>query len=436
MVQVAVVADDLTGANATGVLLGKNGLSTNTLIRRADMGRVDCDCLICPTDSRSLAGALAYNRVYETANMLKSPSIRLYSKRVDSTLRGNLGAETDAILDALGSEWLAVAVACFPQAKRATVGGRLLVNSVPLHMTEAAADPKNPIDTPVVEDNFRKQTKYATRVAHIEEVSRGAEHVAGLIARASAEGIRIFIFDAISNGDLDTIASGAVLSGVKFVAVDPGAFTAACVKALAKGKGAGEAPRGAAANKKILSVVGSVNGVAAAQVMKFLSAAKCCNVFIDTDKIAGSAAERATEIMRVRSRISAGAGDFEILSIVGAGIHLESRIDLAMRAESSGLSAEELSETINNSIAEIAEGILADNRDIAGLYTCGGDISVAVCNRLEAYALDLRAEVVPLASFGELKGGRFDGMKFVTKGGMVGDENALVACIDYLREKI
>lgn len=91
---------------------------------------------------------------------------------------------------------------------------------------------------------------------------------------------------------------------------------------------------------------------------------------------------------------------------------------------------------INDSIAEIAAGILADNPDIAGLYTCGGDISVAVCNRLGAYALQLHSEVVPLASFGELKGGRFDGMKFLTKGGMVGDENALITCIEHLREKI
>jgi len=321
MVRVAVIADDLTGANATGVLLGKSGLSTSTLLDRDNISRLDCDCLICPTDSRGLGGASAYDRVYQTANLLKSPGIRLYSKRVDSTLRGNLGAETDAMLDALGKDWIAVAVACFPRAKRVTVGGRLLVDSVPLHLTEAASDPKNPIDTPVVEDIFRKQTKYGTRTVYIEDVSKGPAHLAKVVEKAAGESIRILIFDAISPVDLDTIACGAAQSGVQFVAVDPGAFTTACAKVLVKGGAAEAMPK-----KKILSVVGSVNGGASAQVLKFLNTAKCRNTFIDIGKIVGAAEERKAEILRAREEINAHAGDFEVLSIVGSGIHLSAPV--------------------------------------------------------------------------------------------------------------
>jgi len=431
MPQVVVVADDLTGANATGVLLGKNGLSTNTLLDWDNIGHLDCDCLLCPIDSRGLDEASAYDRVYKAASLLKSPRIKLYSKRMDSTLRGNLGAETDAILDALGDGWIAIAVACFPQAKRATVGGRLLVDLVPLHLTEVAADPRNPINTPIVEELFRRQTKYDTRVVYIEDVSKGPAHLAKLVEKAAGEGVRILIFDAISAGDLDKIARGVAQSGVKFVAVDPGAFTAACAKVLVKGAIAESMPP-----KKILSVVGSVNGVASTQVLKFLSTTKCYNVFIDTDRIVGSVGEREAEIRRVRMEVNARANGFEILSIVGSGVYPQSRIDFAKHAESSGMSAGEISSTINDSISEIVAGILSDNPCIAGLYTCGGDISVAVCNRLGVYALKLHAEVVPLASFGELKGGPFDGLKFITKGGMVGDEGALVTCIEYLRGKI
>ena len=61
-----VVADDLTGANATGVLLKKNGFDTLTLLRDAMEQAASLpmhDCLEVPTDSRSVPTAEAYDRV-------------------------------------------------------------------------------------------------------------------------------------------------------------------------------------------------------------------------------------------------------------------------------------------------------------------------------------------------------------------------------------
>jgi len=429
MTQIAVVADDLTGANATGVLLRKEGFSAGTLLAGCGPGGVvDCDCLIFPTNSRSIDRAEARKRVLEATKALAAPGIRLYSKRIDSTLRGNLGAETDAMLEALGDEWIAVVVACFPRAKRITVGGRLLVDSVPLHLTEAAADPRNPIRTPVVKDIFLAQTGHRARSIYIEELSGGPDRVAGLIAGAAAEGIRIVIVDAMSEGDLETIALGAARSGVPFVAVDPGAFTAACAKAMA-------AERPQAAGKKTLAVVGSVNGIAAGQVFRFLEKTRCHNVFLDTGKAIGSPQEHEGEIRRVKAEIAAAASDFDVLSVVGSGICPLCRIDLG-KETAGGKSGDDISGAINGMLAEIARDLLTDDKSFGGLYTCGGDISVAVCGALGASALELHSEVVPLASFGELRGGPFDGLKFVTKGGMVGDEDAIVTCVEYLQSKI
>ena len=95
MPRCVVVADDLTGANATGVLLKKNGFDTLTLLRSA-MNQAaalsDCDCLVLPTDSRAIQPEEAYARVKEALELLAGPDVMLYAKRVDSTLRGNLGS--------------------------------------------------------------------------------------------------------------------------------------------------------------------------------------------------------------------------------------------------------------------------------------------------------------------------------------------------------
>jgi uncharacterized protein YgbK (DUF1537 family) len=50
--------------------------------------------------------------------------------------------------------------------------------------------------------------------------------------------------------------------------------------------------------------------------------------------------------------------------------------------------------------------------------------------------LKLIDEILPLATYGEIIGGAHDGLKVVTKGGMVGGADAIVSRVRYLTEKI
>ena len=96
MAACVVVADDLTGANATGVLLTKMQYRAATIMSLKDMDPEqvqESDCLLYPTDSRGVDPQEAYRRVYEASERLKDDSVLLYGKRIDSTLRGNLGSE-------------------------------------------------------------------------------------------------------------------------------------------------------------------------------------------------------------------------------------------------------------------------------------------------------------------------------------------------------
>ena len=117
MPQCVVIADDLTGANATGVLLKKMNYTAYTVMNteRIELSTLkDCDCVLYPTDSRGVDPEIAYNRVHNVCTLLKNDDVKVYSKRIDSTLRGNLGSETDAMLDCLGEDYVAVVAPCFP----------------------------------------------------------------------------------------------------------------------------------------------------------------------------------------------------------------------------------------------------------------------------------------------------------------------------------
>ena len=97
---------------------------------------------------------------------------------------------------------------------------------------------------------------------------------------------------------------------------------------------------------------------------------------------------------------------------------------------------EGVSQMLNDSFAEITKKILRGEKGFRALYTSGGDITVAVCRKLKVSGIKLVEDVAPLAAHGELMTGEFNGLKIITKGGMVGDRYALRACMNYLNRKI
>ena len=67
MVKCVVVADDLTGATATGVMLKKMNYNTSTLLNMKELDieqLTNCDCVTLTTNSRGIDEKNAYNRVY------------------------------------------------------------------------------------------------------------------------------------------------------------------------------------------------------------------------------------------------------------------------------------------------------------------------------------------------------------------------------------
>ncbi len=431
MMQCVVIADDLTGANATGVLLTKVNLTTYTVMNeeRISLDNLSsCDCVVYPTDSRSVEPEIAYNRVFNVAGILKADEVKLYSKRIDSTLRGNLGSETDAILDALGDDRVAMVVPCFPASGRVLVGGYLLVNGLPLHKTEAAADPKNPIKTSKAQDLYLAQSRYPVQSITMTDLTQGEEHVISRIKELRDRGVRIILFDSVTQEDIDLCADAVIASGVPFVAVDPGVFTATVARKTI-------VPAAQQASRRILVAVGSVNAVTRVQVEQFLLSQPVHNVYIEVGELLESDQRRNAEIRRVADEILQADG-FEVCSIIGSGINPERRVPFEPYMQRYGCSSNDLSERINDAIAELCDSIITADSRFGGLYSCGGDITVAVCRRFEAVGLRLLSEVVPLAAFGELMGGRYEGLKIITKGGMVGDQNALVTCVHYLKEKL
>ena len=432
MSQCVVMADDLTGGNATGVLLRKMNYQANTVLNLSEVAPemlAACDCVIYPTDSRGLTPELAYEKVREACEKLAGDDIKVWSHRIDSTLRGNLGSETDAMLDFLGESYIAIAAPCFPATRRVVCGGYMLVEGIPLHKTSIAIDPKAPVKTSDVAALFRAQSKYGVGSIQMNDLMHGKHYLADRIKEMAQAGDRTIVLDCVTQEDLDLIADACITSRLNIIAVDPGVFTSTLARKLIT-------PSAKREKSKILAVVGTVHPNAKIQMEHLWLSQRTYNVFVETKKLLESDAKREEEIARVAAEVLENCGRNQISTVTGDGIYPDKRIDFRPYMEKSGLSINDVSGIINSAFAEIAHRIFSAEPTFRAMYTSGGDITVAVCERFGTAGLRLLDEVLPLAAYGTFLEGPFDGVHIITKGGSQGGSTAINQCITYLKEKL
>lgn len=433
MAEIVIIADDYTGANDTGVMVAQCGYRTCTVIddAHADMAALEeAQCVAFSTDSRGLPAGQAYEAVYRAALRFGGVQTRLFSKRIDSTLRGNLGAECDAILDAVetlqgGAERMAIICPAFPRASRVLMDDCLYVNGVPLRETAAAQDPKNPIQTNSAVQLFQKQLNRKIAALPLAAVRSG--DAVRQLRWEYERNVRAVVAEAQTDADIAALAAAALESELPFVALDPGAFS----QALAREMKRRAAPKD---NRRVLFVVGSVNAVAARQVGRLLEQPEASGIPVKTGALIQDDATAQQEVCRVVAE-AAFLKDARTVCLYSDGICPTGRIDLEAEAVRQGKTAEQLSRQINVRLCAAAAEVLNDGH-FGALFACGGDVAIELCRALGATGEYPLQEVIPLAVYGKLADGCAAGMHIITKGGMVGDESTMVLCQQFLYDKL
>ena len=103
-----MIADDFTGALDAGVQFAKKGFSTKVLVYSKDMSfqAEDADVLVVDAETRHKKPLEAYLTIFRIVKPAAESGVKYLFKKTDSALRGNIGAELTAMLDATGKSLL------------------------------------------------------------------------------------------------------------------------------------------------------------------------------------------------------------------------------------------------------------------------------------------------------------------------------------------
>jgi uncharacterized protein YgbK (DUF1537 family) len=404
-VRFCVIADDITGAMDTGVGLVQAGLAaTITFSGSTNLGS---DSVVATTDSRAESPSEAYRRVKAVGERFHDYYIY---KKIDSTLRGNIAAELQALLDVTRAPKTVVCPA-FPSIKRTVVNGELLVEGVPVHLTGFSRDPVSPVTKSSVADLLRSGSGIAAEGLGLADVERGPEHLVQRIRECAS---RAVVIDATENQHLRCIADALALSGERWLPCGSGGLGAQLPLAFGfspHGRGLPPAPRGHA-----LIAVGSRNEVSIRQVHRLIERLHPPLVKVEPREFS---TRRGRE-----PRINQVAREVQNLFS-----------DRALVILSSSLS--DYIPQYRHLMALILGDIVArvlSLCDVTGLFLCGGDVARAVCGDEGIQALRILGELQPGVIAAEAAGQHHEGLRVITKAGGFGNEDALLQVARHFRE--
>ena len=203
-----MLADDFTGALDTGAQFAQQSIPTlvSTRIDVLDQGvDEEISAVVLDLETRHLSPTEAAVRVRRAVQLAQRKGVESFYKKTDSTLRGNIGSELAALLEAAGSSFLSF-VPAYPKNGRITVAGRQYVDGVPVHLSPYGQDPQNPVRSSHVPEIIAGQTSIPVQVAE--------SHDSIQLERLKQAESRIVVFDARTDEDLRSIAEQLKRSGL------------------------------------------------------------------------------------------------------------------------------------------------------------------------------------------------------------------------------
>lgn len=209
-ITLGVIADDFTGATDVASMLVRTGLSAVQVIGVPRGAAPHADAVVVALKSRTALAADAVRESLAALAWLQAAGARQfyfkYCSTFDSTPRGNIGPVTEALMDALGSDFT-IACPAFPENGRTVFRGHLFVGDQLLSDSGMRDHPLTPMRDSNLVRVLQTQTRGKIGLVRHDSVAQGVPAIRERFEALRAEGVRIAIADAIDNDNLRALAA-------------------------------------------------------------------------------------------------------------------------------------------------------------------------------------------------------------------------------------
>lgn len=392
--EVAIVADDLTGALDMAAPFASRGFVTKLLLNHAEKATArDTQILTLTSASRELSPQAAAENIRAAMHAALARKPRVLINKIDSTLRGDVAS---AILIALHSSGMrhALIATAVPSQGRIMRSGEVYVNGDPLSDNPLRFEPSSLPSAPLP-DLLR------TLCAEISVHSWRRGQTPML---SEASGPHVYVADCESDDDLDTLARFAIDHSDRLLVVGASGFGTA----LARRLGATRTRNIVSAHRfsakplaAILFVIGSYTPASAEQIVRLFE-------------------EGAQEIA-----MQFPCDEHDVANCFGIDVRSGARTSLMILRPPASLEfAKEISGEIAAALGQNAARLVR-HLQIDAVVMSGGDTALAVFQALDIAQAELLQELSPGIAVGifQIEGAP---VTFVTKSGSFGDADALV----------
>ncbi|MFD9034285.1 3-oxo-tetronate kinase [Streptomyces sp. NPDC059567] len=382
-IRLGCIADDFTGATDLANNLVRAGMRVVQLIDVPPAGSghdMDADAVVIALKSRTVPAAEAVDASLRALAWLRSAGAEQiyfkYCSTFDSTPAGNIGPVTEALMDALDTDFT-IATPAFPDNGRTVFKGHLFVGDVLLAESGMRNHPLTPMTDSNLVSVLAAQTTRPVGLVDHTVVAAGAEAIRSRISELRANGVATAIVDAVSNDDL--VRMGAAVQGLPLVTAGSGlAIGLPANWGFRPSPAAAQLPP-SAGHRAVVS--GSVSEATNGQVVEFLKSGRPA---FSVDPL----------------RIAAGE-DIAGQALAFAEEHLADGPVLVYSTETPDtvrtvqgrLGAGEAGELVERTLARVAQGLV--ERGVRSLVVAGGETSGAVVQALGLTGLRIGPQIDP-----------------------------------------
>ena len=419
-IKLGCIADDFTGATDLANNLVQAGMCVlQCMDVPAEPLGVEVDAVVIALKSRTIPVADAVNDSLAALRWLQAQGAgQIYFKycsTFDSTGEGNIGPVTEALMDALDTEFT-IATPAFPDNKRTVFKGYLFVGDVLLNESGMQNHPLTPMADPNLVRVMQAQCTRKVGLIDYTVVQKGVHAVRQRVSELQASGVAIALVDALSNPDLATL--GAAFKDLPLVTAGSGlAIGLPQNFGLAPSSRAASLPPGSGA-RAIVS--GSCSEATNAQVAAFLASGHAA---IALDPLGDASGADVVDGILAQAVPLLGKGPVLVYSTADAA---------AVKAVQEKLGVAQAGALIEETLAAIARGLV--RHGVGQLIVAGGETSGACVRALGISQMQIGRQIDPGVPwcFAQTRVPDNQGIHIALKSGKFGSKDLFTKAIEFL----